>query len=102
MQIEAGPYSQSRYGVAPQSLMSTSDSIITVPLFDVPTTWPPPGQQVTIVGFLQLFVTSAGPPGANDMNATILNVIGCGSATTAGPAVSGGGVSAIPVRLIHN
>ena len=36
------------------------------------------------------------------MNATILNVVGCGSNLTAGSAISGGGASAIPVRLIHN
>ena len=104
IQIQAGPYSQARYNVAPGSLLSTSDSIITVPLFDVPSNpsnWPPPGQQVNIVGFLQLFVTSVGP-GQNDMNANILNVVGCGSSLTAGSAISGGGASAIPVRLIHN
>jgi hypothetical protein len=100
MQIQAGAYSQGRYGVAPGSLLSTSDSIITVPLFEV-TAWPPPSQHVTIVGFLQLFVTSIGPS-PTDMNAYILNVIGCGSSATGGSAVSGGGVSAIPVRLIHN
>jgi len=50
--IQPGSYSQSRYNVAPESVMSSSDSIVTVPLFDVPNTWPPAGQQVTIVCFL--------------------------------------------------
>ena len=59
--IQPGSYSQSRYHVAPESVMATSDSIVTVPLFDVPNTWPPPGQQVTIVGFLQ-FVRELRPP----------------------------------------
>ncbi len=101
LQIEPGTYSQSRYSVAPGSLISTSDSIITVPLFDA-SMWPPSSPpQVTIVGFLQLFVKSVGP-GAKDMNATIMNVIGCGNSLGATAAISGGGASAIPVRLIHN
>ena len=101
LQIQPGPYSQARYNVAPGSLISTSDSIITVPLFDV-NTWQPTTQQVTIVGFLQLFVNDVGGTGQTDMRVTILNVIGCGNSLTAGSAISGGGASAIPVRLIHN
>jgi Putative Flp pilus-assembly TadE/G-like len=104
MQIQPGPYTQARYNVAPGSLISTSDSIITVPLFDL-TKWNGT-QQVTIVGFLQLFVNDVGGsgpgPGQPDMSATILNVIGCGQSLTSGAAISGGGASAIPVRLIHN
>jgi hypothetical protein len=108
MQIQPGSYSQARYNIAPGSLVSTSDSIVTVPLFD-PNSVNQATQQVTIVGFLQLFVKDVGkkpqppPPGPPpDMNAYILNVIGCGSSLTAGAAISGGGASAIPVRLIHN
>src|SRR5258708_3300023 len=100
LQVQPGPFSQARYNVAPESLISTSDSIITVPLFDAPT-WPPP-TQLPIVGFLQLFVNNVGGPGRTDMNATILNVVGCGLPLAPGSAVSGGGASAIPVRLIHN
>jgi len=102
LQIQPGSYSQGRYNVAPASLISTSDSIITVPLFDAsPTVWNPSNHQVTIVGFLQLFVNYVGGPGQTDLNATILNVVGCGSNLAPGSAVSGGGASAIPVRLIH-
>lgn len=101
-QIFPGTFSQTRYNIPTNSQMSTSDSIITVPLIQVPLSGVmPPNQQVTIVGFLQLFVNSVGP-GNSDMNATILNVIGCGTSPTSGPAISGGGVSAIPVRLVHN
>jgi Putative Flp pilus-assembly TadE/G-like len=105
LQINPGTYSQSHYGVAQGSVISTSGSIITVPLFD-PSTWSPVNPQVTIVGFLQLFVNYAGPTPTTapngDMNATILNVIGCGNSLGASSAISGGGASAIPVRLIHN
>jgi hypothetical protein len=105
LQINPGTYSQSHYGVGPGSAISTSDSIITVPLFD-PASWSAANQNVTIVGFLQLFVNYVGPtPGIapnGDMNATILNVIGCGNNLAASSAISGGGASPIPVRLIHN
>ena len=61
--------------------MDTSDSIITVPLYKRATTMPPANQQVTIVGFLQLFVNYVGSPsaGPDDVNAYIVNVIGCGN-----------------------
>jgi hypothetical protein len=111
LQINPGNYTQTRYGVGQTSVISTSDSIITVPLFD-PLTWnPAPNTNVNIVGFLQLFVNSVGPtttgPSATlapngDMNATILNVVGCGNSIPATSAISGGGASALPVRLIHN
>ena len=102
LQIQPGSYSQGRYNIGPGSFLSTSDSIITVPLFD-PASWSQSNNQVTIVGFLQLFVNWVpAPPQKGDMNATILNVVGCGSSQGTGSAISGGGASAIPVRLIHN
>jgi hypothetical protein len=104
-QISPGTFSQARYNIAGNAVMDTSDSIITVPLYKAATTMPPPNHQVTIVGFLQLFVNYVGAgPGAasDDINVYILNVIGCGSSAGSGAAVSGGGVSPIPVRLIHN
>jgi hypothetical protein len=103
--ISPGIFSQTRYNIAGNAVMDTSDSIITVPLFHVPVAMPP-NNQLTIVGFLQLFVNyvkPAGPgPKAPDMDAYIVNVIGCGNSAASGAAVSGGGVSPIPVRLIHN
>jgi len=103
-QISPGTFSQARYNIAGNAVMDTSDSIITVPLYKAATTMPPPNNQVTVVGFLQLFVNYAAGPGAasDDINVYILNVIGCGNSAGSGAAVSGGGVSPIPVRLIHN
>lgn len=105
LQIQPGSYSQGRYNIGPGSFVSTSDSIITVPLFD-PASWSQSNNRVTIVGFLQLFVNYVPGPGGGpqkqDMNATILNVVGCGTSQSTGSAISGGGASAIPVRLIHN
>jgi hypothetical protein len=104
-QISPGTFSQARYNIAGNAVMDTSDSIITVPLYKATTTMPPPNNQVIIVGFLQLFVNYVGTgPGAasDDINVYIVNVIGCGNSAASGSAVSGGGVSPIPVRLIHN
>ena len=106
--ISPGSFSQARYNTA--GPIDTSDSIITVPLFHVPATMPA-NSQLTIVGFLQLFVnyvkptpTGSGLPGQGppDLDAYIVNVIGCGNSAASGAAVSGGGVSPIPVRLVHN
>jgi hypothetical protein len=96
--IQAGDVSHSRYGVPIGTFIGTSDSVITVPLFNHDPSRPMT-PTVTIVGFLQLFVNYVGPTG--DVNAYILNVSGCGN-NASGPVVSGGGVSPIPVRLIHN
>jgi hypothetical protein len=106
MQIQAGTYSQTALGVAANAPITTSDSIMTLPIYDdcvgggcVPT--PPALPAVTIVGFLQVFVNSTNPIAGGDLDVTILNVVGCGSnPPSAVPAISGGGTSAVPVRLI--
>lgn len=101
-QISPGSFNQSRYGLSRNALIGTSDSIITVPLFDnLQLNLQQASHQVTIVGFLTLFVNDANAPNGN-FSATILNVTGCGSSPSSAPPVSGGGVSSIPVRLIHN
>ncbi len=99
--VSPGSFSQTRYGVGSTSLVATSDSIITVPLFDNTKLPLLANNQVTIVGFVTLFVThtNAGP---GRFSATILNVTGCGNNPSGSAPISGGGVSAIPVRLIHN
>jgi Putative Flp pilus-assembly TadE/G-like len=101
-QISPGSFNQTRYGISSNALIGTSDSIITVPLFDNSlVNLQQANHQVTIVGFLTLFVNDANAPNGN-FSATILNVTGCGNSLSSAPPVSGGGVSAIPVRLIHN
>jgi len=99
-------------GSGPQTgnFVSTSSSIVTIPILDtqagvfLPTT---PPFSVTVLGFLQAFVNSVddnNPGGAGhhgDINIRVLNVIGC-SETPNGipPAIGGNGASPIPVRLI--
>lgn len=94
-------------GSGPQAgnLVTTSHSIASLPIIDTTNPIPVTGQ-VRVVGFLQVFVDDVlvvgGGPGSNtQIQAHVLNVVGCGNSPGAGAPVSGGGMSAIPVRLIH-
>jgi Putative Flp pilus-assembly TadE/G-like len=89
------------------STISTSDSVVTVPVFNY--TLPNPcnpgpcaAHNEMVVGFLQLGIQqvegAGGTPGAIDT--VVLNAVGCNTAG-AGTAVSGGGISPIPVRLVQ-
>lgn len=96
------------YGLAGKDI-TTSDSIVTVPLYDGDTLCPggscPSQVQTTIVGYLQLFVK--GEQHGN-VSAYVMNVIGCTGGTSAngggggagGPVAASGGTP-IAVRLIH-
>jgi len=89
--------------------ISRSDSVVTVPIFDYQTaannpcpTGLPCGTAI-VTGFLQLGIQSIGlPPGpgaAGKIGAVVLNAAGCDPTAAGNPAVSGGGVSPVPVRL---
>lgn len=77
--------------------ISRSDSIVTVPIFN-PGANGAASSPVTIVGFLQLGIVRVRT--SKPLRAVILNVVGCGSAAAPPPAISGGGLSPIPVRLV--
>jgi len=98
IQIQAGSYSQSKLGVAANAPISTSDSIITLPIYQTV------AGTLYITGYLQVFVNSTNDsvsnPAGGDLDVTILNVAGCRGATPANPSISGGGVTPVPVRLI--
>ena len=80
--------------------INSSDSIVTM-LISTATTLPASGS-ITIGGFVRAFVSSDDSAyGGGDIQVTFLNVAGCNS-TQSGTAISGGGISPIPVRLIHN
>jgi hypothetical protein len=88
--------------------ISRSDSVVTVPIFDYQTAAnnPCPGGAcgtAIVTGFLQLGIQSIGLPGgpgaAGKIGAVILNAAGCDPTAAGNPAVSGGGVSPVPVRL---
>jgi hypothetical protein len=86
------------------TLVTTSNSIVTIPILDVISQPPNGGGPVTVDGFLQAFINQvdAGPsPPAGSINITVLNIVGCSSTNTgANPVVGGAGTSPIPVRLI--
>jgi hypothetical protein len=89
-------------GTAPHSgeVVTTSGQIVTLPIIGTNVA----GPTVNVVGFMQAFVQStsnAGPqPGAIALY--VLNISGCGTNINTGATpVSGGGVSPVPVRLIH-
>jgi putative Flp pilus-assembly TadE/G-like protein len=87
--------------------ISRSDSVVTVPLYDGSNLCPGGACSVTkpIVGFLQLGIkrTIPGGGGQPQLEAVIMNASGCNPAVVGSgiTPVSGGGVSSIPVRLIH-
>lgn len=80
--------------------ITTSNSIVTVPIYDG-ATLAGGTPQVTIVGFLQVFINSPGVAIDGDMFVTVLNVAGCGNGlTTAVSANAAAGTSPVPIRLI--
>ena len=76
-------------------VVMTSDSIITLLIYDGASITSP---AVNIIGYMQVFVQQENGPGS--FNGVILNIAGCGNTAGTNPIV-GGGISPIPVRLIH-
>ncbi len=78
----------------------TSDSLVTVPVFDVGS-FAPPSNTVTIVGFVQLFLNSNGTETPNNGRVynTVINMVGCGTGASGQP-ILGNGASPVAVRLI--
>src|SRR5208282_4656751 len=82
----------------------TSDSLVTVPVFDVGS-FAPPSNTVTIVGFVQLFLNFDGTEtpnfGGNNgrVRTMVINMAGCGTGA-AGQPILGNGASPVVVRLI--
>jgi len=81
-------------------VITVSDSVITIPIYDgaaIPNTG-----QVKIIGFMQAFLNPDGVSvsGNGTFDIKVLNIVGCDSTSGTSP-ISGGGISPIPVRLIH-
>jgi len=92
-------------GLQNGNLVTTSSSIVTIPIIDTPPGGiPPTGGNVTIDGYLQAFIDEVhGGVYPGDIQLTILNIAGCSnSSTNSGltPVIGGSGTSPIPVRLI--
>jgi hypothetical protein len=93
--------------VVTDSVITTSPSVVTIPIID---TSPGAivGNQVRVIGFVQGFLTqvlnvSIPPTNLGIAEITPLNISGCGKSLAGPPPgpISGGGVSPVPVRLIH-
>jgi Putative Flp pilus-assembly TadE/G-like len=104
----AAPFQfKAQSGAQNGNLVTTSSSIVTIPILDVKGTLPPGGGSVTVDGFLQAFINQVdGPPGGvgapeGSINITVLNIAGCSTANNgANPIIGGSGTSPVPVRLI--
>jgi hypothetical protein len=92
-----------------ETAVMLSDSLVTVPVIDTTTAWPPAAYpQVQIIGFVQLFLnpTGQGVPGSNHIHTRVINLVGCGDGTGSVPAVPpasailGNGASPVAVRLV--
>jgi hypothetical protein len=89
-------------GLASGSQITSSPSIVSVPIYDStaavphPLNAPPGTTPVTIVGFLQVFINYADSTSGN-INVTVMNVAGCSNNTSTSPVF---GTSPVPVRLI--
>jgi Flp pilus assembly protein TadG len=78
------------------SIVTSSNSVVTVPIYD---NGPPlAGSQpdLTIVGFLQVFIDSVDASG--NLNVHVLNIAGCSNNASNGVF----GTSPVPVRLVTN
>ena len=82
--------------------ISTSDSLVTVPVYNNGAA--APTSPVTIIGFLQLFIVQTFPggggPKAGEIQVTVVNVAGCGSSATGTPIYSAAS-SPLAVRLVQ-
>jgi hypothetical protein len=90
-------------GAAGKNVM-VSDSLVTVPVFDVADGTTPPNP-VTLIGFLQLFLNPAGTASPTNgavgsMRTKVINVVGCGTSPMSAQAILGNGGSPVAVRLI--
>ena len=97
------PIALANPALAGQDVM-VSDSLVTVPVFDVgpgPPPYPAPTNPVTILGFVQLFLNPGGRPTPNtgQVRTTVINMVGCGT-NVSGPPILGNGASPVAVRLI--
>jgi hypothetical protein len=97
-QIKAGSNSAlAAAGIASGSQITSSPSIVTLPIYDQNTVLTPLSTTgVTVVGFLQVFINSVNSATGN-INVTVMNIAGCGNGATS-TAVKGS--SPVPIRLI--
>jgi Flp pilus assembly protein TadG len=86
------------------NLVTTSSSIVTIPIIDTTNKIPATGGNVVIDGYMQAFIDEVrGGASPGDIRVTVLNIAACSNGSThsgATPVVGGSGTSPVPVRLI--
>jgi hypothetical protein len=90
--------------IASGDQVTTSNSIVTIPVYDGDWNSLAPTSPVNVIGFVQVFINSVtqDATGNAQIAVTILNVSGCGSTVVSGTPIIGDGVSPVPVRLMQN
>jgi hypothetical protein len=94
------PGSSNPLGISGTAI-SSSSSIVSLPIYQHTTPITTSNQMVTVIGFLQVFINQVNADASGSVNVTVLNVSGCASdptTTSATPFVTGS--SPVPVRLI--
>jgi hypothetical protein len=89
-------------GPAQGDVITASDSLVTIPVIDDTVALTGDPATATVIGFIQAFITDAGPPSGptgGTIHVRIVNIAGCGTSATGNP-VLGDGISPVPVRLI--
>jgi len=95
-EIQAGPGNPIIPGAGEQAI-TASDSIVSLPIYDNTANLPAgTTPQVTVLGFLQVFINSTDSNG--NMDVYLLNVAGCSN--NASTTLSAPGTSPVPIRLI--
>jgi len=82
--------------VSSGQLITASNSVVTIPIYDNSTANLGTNNDVTVVGFLQVFIDNVDNNG--NLNVHVLNVAGCGN--SASTSLSAPGTSPVPIRLI--
>lgn len=82
------------------NVITTSDSIITFPIYDGATLPSGLNPSINVLGFMQVYVTFE-DNGSGKFLGWILNIAGCGSGRALKTPIYGGGLSPVPVRLIR-
>ena len=87
-------------GINTGDLISTSDSLVTIPVFNYTGGLISTSAPVNIIGFVQAFVTKV--DSAGDVTIRIVNIAGCSTNVGGSPPVQGDSISPVPVHLIGN
>ena len=95
---DSNPFASVGGSIQPGDHILTSDSVVTIPLYDGTFIPVNNASTFTVIGYLQVFIADV-DAATGKVSAYILNVSGCGSSPS-GTAIQGAATS-VPVRLIQ-